>query len=278
MSHSDLYQIFAWHIVDQIATGELRPIGNFTYSETLNAATSLSLTVQLDTDTNIIQPASHSVLVLRKGSLVWAGFVESMVPDIEGGTLTINCISWEGYLNRRVLDTTNDYYIADQTSEIAKDLIDEMQAVTNGDVGWLTDCPASGRTRTMDTIYFFEKRNLLALMDEISSLDDGFDWGIKKRWVNNAPELTFTTWYPKRGSRLGVKLGYLGEGNPGSNISPTRDGINTSQFAWKVHAIGANEGYLTPLTTLIDTPKASSYPLYESVRSYASLGNQSVSR
>lgn len=231
--------------------------------------------ILLDTDSDVIQPGRNAICILRDDIMVWAGYTVSTTPDIYKQTLAISAVGWEAYMNRRVLTTTQDFFIVDQTSVIAQTLIDEMQA-GDGNIGWLTNCQASGRTRTLETIYRFEKRNIGQLMEEVASLEDGFDYGVKLAWVNNAPQLTFTTFYPKRGSRKDIPLVYFGEGKAGSNMVPQTTPISISEFAWRVHGVGRGDGYLTPESTKTNSASALVYPLFESTVSFPTIGKQSV--
>lgn len=275
-SHTAKYMAVFRDIVSGTATGEARIIGELTYSDVLNAAGTATCQIPLDCDENTVLPGRSSLTILRDKFPIWSGIVWQVSPSVQNHTLDINASGWLSYLEHRVLSSTKDYYIKDQTSEITKDLIDTMQAVPGGNVGWTTtNITASGVTRTLETIYFYEKRIYGDLIRDLSQSEDGFDYGIVLRQVadQDEPGYDFFTWYPRRGRRLlGTVWAYTGEGKAGSTMVPSSVTYDASSMAWRVHGTGRSEGYLTPVVVKSNSDYALTFPLYEKVVSYSDVG------
>lgn len=253
-------------------TGEVRAIGGLNYSDVLNIGGTSTVTIPLDIDPDTFVLGRSAMYVLRDKTYMWGGPVWQATPNIEAKTLTVSGGSWLSYLSSRVLDATKDYYIQDQVL-IAKDLIDTMQNFPGGDVGWSTDSiQPSGRTRTFETIYFYEKRAFNTLLADLGGAEDGFDYAVDVGGVAGSPELDFRTYYPRRGRRLSSTFAYLGEGKSGSNMFPANPTMDLSTSAWKVHGLGRGDGYLTPNVTAIDNSFMGSWPLLERVDSWPEVG------
>lgn len=267
---------YSLHFRDMVGgagnTGEVRTIGSLSYSDVLNTGGTCSVTIPLDIDPSSFQIGRSALYVLRDKTYMYGGPIWQAIPNLDAKTITLNSGSWLSYLGARVLDATKDYYIQDQTL-IAKDLIDTMQATPGGDVGWDTSSiQPSGRTRTMETIYFYEKRAFAGLLADLGGAEDGFDYTLDVGGVAGTPSLDFRTYYPRRGRRLSTKLAYLGEGASGSNMFPANPTMDMSTTAWKVHGLGRGDGYLTPTITAIDNSFLGSWPLLERVDSWPDIG------
>lgn len=274
------YRIVFYDIVNAIPTGEAFPIQTMSYTKVLNSAGTLECTIPLQT-TATFGAGSHSVWVLRNGVSVWSGIIMVTTPNVTDKTITIGAVGWESYLYRRVLNKTVEYFIQDQTSQIANDLI-EYAFDLSGESGLPTrinpyptvNTPASGRIQTLDTIYFFEKRIVGQVLDTVAGVVDGFDYGMLDRWDagTDEPELEFRTWYPRRGVRLTNRWAYFGNNEAGSNMVPESAAIDASSLSFRVHGAGRGDGYLTPTTVKADFVTGAIYPYYESVATWGDIG------
>lgn len=265
------YLVYFRDIVGGDETGQAQIIGALTYTEVLNTAGTCEFTIPLESDSSMVTAGVSAVYIRRSGAFVWGGIVWSVVPDVENKTLQVRATGWLSYLEHRVLNHTKDYYIADQTTGIVKDLIDQME--TDSSVGWSTaNIGASGVTRTLETIYFYERRIYADIINELASFRNGFDFGIVITDSGGAPALSFQTFYPRRGERRPEPLVWTGLESPGSNMIPASAEIDASSMAWKVHGIGRGDGYLTPTVTKTNSTFASAYPMLEAVISFPQVG------
>lgn len=99
------------------------------------------------------------------------------------------------------------YFGKDQTSEIAKGIVEHLQdaAYDKSDANISTDCPASGVLR--DRIYIHsEHPNGFDALEEFTDLSDGFDFDVRY----TPTDRVFTTYSPERGRhypRFALELG-----------------------------------------------------------------------
>lgn len=96
---------------------------------------------------------------------------------------------------------------ADQTSDIAADLVDHLQdpAFDHSDVNIVAKCQPSGVKRTR-SYWFSERPNGAAALDEFAAMRNGFDYGI----TLTPSERRYVTYYPERGRLRNLRLSFPG--------------------------------------------------------------------
>lgn len=121
------------------------------------------------------------------------------------------------------LEERTAFFAADQTSEIAAELVGHLQdpAYGKSDVNISPACPPSGKLR--DRIYVHsEHPNGYDALEEFAGLDDGFDFAVRY----TPTDRLFSTFYPARGvhwPRFALELGR-----------------NIGDFAWTFEGEGAS--------------------------------------
>ena len=253
------------------------PWYQFGFSEALNGAGEISLVVPLRrskiTFANIY-PWTTSIYIERNGEILIGGIITACSPSTEEGTLTIQAATLYYYTAARILKNTKVYnYGDDQTSVVCKDLIDQL--ISDFDIGWQVDCPASGVTREWDLIpfYAYERREFATLFDRLMKFDNGFDISIDSEWSGGQIIDTFKTHYPKKGIRKVTKWVKYLKGEPGSNIDIVNATFDGNEQANSLHVLGKGEAYAMLLTTATNTNKigVGKYPLIERVYTDKSL-------
>lgn len=261
--------------------GEL-PVEMFSYTETMNGDGSWSTTMPLVTTTPARLTGEVSALQLseadileggtivyfeRDGSILWGGIVWSIDASVESNSLTVAGAGIHSYFRHRFIRVTTTYSAQDQLV-IARDIIDDAQAIANGDIGVLTsETATSGVTRNR-TYYGYERRNVADTIEQLAAVKNGFDF--RYHTFRNAGTITteFRTTYPATGRRteyvfeLGSNIQLLSYRSSGGNLTNTVD------------AVGAGDGDDLLIETAQDPTGLASRPLLESV---VSLPDVSVS-
>lgn len=256
--------------------GEL-PAEAFSYTEVLNGDGSWSATMPLVTttptrltnevtapqltETDILEGGT-AVYFERDGVVLWGGIVWATNAQVETNTMTLSGAGFFSYFRHRFMRVTTTYTAQDQLV-IARDLIDDAQAVANGSIGVLTsETFTSGVTRDR-TYQGFERKNVAEALEQLSQVTNGFDFRFHSfRDGSGTITTEFRTTYPATGRRteyvfeLGVNIQLLSYRASGGNLTNTVD------------AIGAGDGDDLLIQTAQDPTGLASRPLLESVASH----------
>jgi len=245
-------------------TQQLNSIGNFSGSILLSGVN--------QTATNIMNgtiPAKTAIYVDRDGVLLWGGIVWSRTWSSKDQRLSINAREFESYLERRVITTTTAFTSQDPIS-IAKTLITNMQAATNGNIGIVLGSETSTSTVTK-TYYSYELKTVYNAIRDLSKANNGFDFSIYVYYDINATP---------------TKLLRFGSPRSGVAYSPTNTSIpvielpgNLTEYEYpedgviaanKIYAVGAgsNEGKI--IVSATDATKITDgWPLLEDQINYS---------
>lgn len=156
------------------------------------------------------------------GVVPWSGFIRGRKWNSTSSTLTITAVEWRAYFSRLLLapktDLTSDniytYANMDQLL-IAQQLVD---LVTDEGVGAgvpfvQTSYAVSGVNRDL-LVNGTKFRTLATWLDSMANRDNGFEWDVYTKIVDDAPELNFRTFYPQRGTVIeGLEFHYGDGGN-----------------------------------------------------------------
>lgn len=278
------YRYVVHDVATNAALGEV-PFGGVVYSESLYGVESFAGALDLGarsrggarvgaTWREMLRPGRSKVTILRDGQpqgsprIVWGAAVE------DGRSLRITAAgTWSYFVGELgpalVADKTYSASTDDQFA-IVRDLIATAQ-IGAGNIGMLVASGDSGVKR--DRVYNgYEEQKVGKLVDDLSRVIGGFDFGVTTDMSSGAPVATLRMWHPRRGQTWEQKgitftLGQNLRAYRWSSGAPT-----TTQ-----RAIGAGEGATMLRTAAADADLlAQGYPLLERSTSYKDVSAQST--
>lgn len=135
-----------------------------------------------------LKPGLHEVAVVRNGVTVAAGPIWDATVSTDSRAINCAAQSLEDYLDvRLVRDVT--YTTIDQVN-IAWDLINDSQALTDGNLGFTSGVLLGGVTRSI-SYKTYDCKYILEAIQDMSELEDGFDF-----WISPATR-QFHAIYPR---------------------------------------------------------------------------------
>ena len=215
------------------------------------------------------QPGRTALYVDRGGLLVWGGVVwtraKARVAPGQPVRLALGCTEFWSYYRHRLITATATFTGVDQMT-IAQSIMNTAVAVTGGDIGVTVTAPtASGITRNL-TYNYYDLKVVADAVDQLSQLDQGFDFGVDLAYVAGVPTKTLNWYYPRRGAIAGT-TGIIFD-KPG-NIDDYYFPEDATLMATSVTAVGAGQGdamlrSTVPVPAQIDI----GYPLLEVRQAY----------
>jgi len=256
--------------------GEL-PITSASWTHALNSAGSASLSLplklsaseQVGITSETLAPGRTAIYVERDGVILWGGILWTAGYDITGNSVSLGCAGWHSYFARRLLRINQTYSAVDQLT-IARSLIDYAQGEGGGSLGILTtEATTSGVTR--DRSYFhYERPTIAGLIDNLSAVDDGFDFRYDTYYNAGTIETAFRTTFPTRGRETNFVF------EAGVNADAASYSCDASRMATMVDALGAGEGENILISVSTDPGLLSAYPLLEDALSFSNVTNVST--
>lgn len=221
---------------------ELAAVDSFTYTETLNKPGSWSATIPLASTVGADDLySSRAIFAFERAEILrWAGPILTARVDLGAGTVALSGEGYMNYLRRRVLYQTKTYAAVDQLL-IAKDLIDYAQTHwgTPGDLGIVTTALTTITTQARDrTYWYYEKKLIGELIEQLAAVRGGFDFRLTPRWTNGPNStmvLDFGVTYPS----FGRETGYVVDVNA-HNL--TAVDVDLTRLAYAVTASGQGTG------------------------------------
>lgn len=192
-----------YRVETHLKTGQhiaLLPWSNLQFERNINGARGIRCTVPLhhpSVTPTTITPGLHELWVRRNGVLVACGPLWDVVASSDGG-ITLEAQSLEDYLDVMIIQETEEATL-DQ-SAWAWNVIDACQDRTNGSYGITAGTLQTGVTRTYEW-RLWEQKYVSEFIQDMSELEDGFDWRIK-------PDRTFNVYYPRLQTDRGLVLKY----------------------------------------------------------------------
>lgn len=253
------------------------PLKNVSASRVLNGAGTFSASLSLNSISDLdpigsTQPSRTAVYIDRDGVLIWGGIIWNRDYSSTGEEMTLGGSEfWSYFKGRRIIDTLT-FTTADQLT-IAQDLIDYAQAKAGGNIGIVVGSEVSGVTR--DRIYYrYDLKPLAEAVEQLSAVQNGFDFVIDVGYSSGVPTKTLVLNYPRRGSLVsttGLLFDYPG------NVINFRWPEDGSRQALTSYAIGSGEGDAMIISSasrpdLIDA----GYPLLEESKSYKDVTIQAT--
>ena len=256
--------------------GEIKA-SRFGFSEILSAPGSISFSGPLRqeaagapvlvTPENLVEGGSGLWVDLGSGVLGFGGIMWDFDPDVDTNTMTVLGEGFHSYARRRVLDHDLSFDGVDQ-AQIAHDLIADMQAVSGGDVGIVTEDPASPTGVLRDRSFAgYELGFYGDLVSLLAGVKNGFDFRYRPRYssVDGEPEVAFEVLYPKTG-RTTPLVFRLGE-----NCSLASYRSTGRELANRTFATGAGTGPARIRSSAVDASALNERPLLEAVTSHPTV-------
>lgn len=275
--------LFANLLTNEIV-GEL-PLTGVSFTQQLNQAGTLTghllisgmTTAQFNVDASTI-PGKTCLYVDRNGELIWGGVIWLRTYNSAEQVLSITAREFESYFERRRVSTTTAFANTDQLV-IARDLIDNAQAVANGDIGVITGAETSGVL--VDRVYYdYELKTVYSAIQDLSRQEDGFDFNINVSYdpITEEPIKTLILGYPRTGTVYDINdpeaFTFI---FPAGNIVEyeyPEDGAIAANTIWALGA-GSNEGKL--LAVAQDSSKLSDgWALLEDQANYSDVTDGTV--
>ncbi len=254
------------------------PFESASYSHVLNAPGSFAGTLGLNQPASLYSVLSTtlnlgrvSLFVERDNVIVWGGILWTSSADIDAGTITFNGEGWHSYFRRRVVRAKKNYVQQDQTTQIAKKLIDYAQSISGGSIGVdTTGVAATGvlRDRTYEA---FERKFIGEAIEQLAAVENGFNFRYESQYDSGGNLATkFLTSFPASGHQTAFVL------EVGKQLSKL--GINTdaTNLATNVDAIGAGEGDVKLIANVSNPLLLVSYPMLDDVESFTDISDFST--
>lgn len=142
------------------------------------------------------EAGERELRLYRDATRIWGGHLWHAAGNGPERTFAVDGSGYYSVMRHRVV--TSDLIYADVADvTIAWNLIAHTQAQTDGDLG-ITNGSHAGTDRHRDRAYCaLERPSISEGIEELSQMDDGFDWEISETKV-------FNTWSPRRGTSSGV--------------------------------------------------------------------------
>lgn len=231
--------------------GEFSDFFNLKFSDVLNnyGQCSFDVPVTSSDSTKLISLRRFEVEIVRDGVVVWAG--EQANADIElrsnsPNLIKITCYTYIEMLNARYTPEYIFYDDVDQAT-ILKNLVDDSQAKTDGDLGF-TFAPI---TPTKDREREYKLDNIMEAFINMSNVIDGIDF-----WVDRNKVIYFS-------EERGADKSNLYSFEWGVNIDSLKITDNFSSPANTAYAIGSSDGITQLVESYADIVTRGIYKLRE---------------
>jgi hypothetical protein len=245
------------------------PIAGLSYTDTLNAAGSVSVVIPLDApeaNATDLNPGGSGLVVTRDDVPVWGGILWGLSADLSAGTLTL---AGSGYLSHY----TNVHLSAGYTGTMDQGaMLRAWIALANqgGSDGIATDTAGvadMGQTRTR-TWTKYEFKSLGEAIAEMADDIGGYNFRFEPYWTDSTHtaignRLVVT---PRGGSDLGITLTHR------VNCNVTGVTYDSSSLATNVYVFGADTGNGEKLMgSAINLPLWNTIPAKDVVLTYADV-------
>lgn len=271
---SDLYRVLFRDVLSGVIHGEL-PAEKFSYTNTLNAPGSATVTIALDpgvahVNTNtIVTGAATAIYIERRGRFVWSGLLWDAVPNYADGTLDLQCEGWMSYFRLRHYHATTRFTQVDQ-AVIARSLLQHaaMYGVGSnlGMIEYGTETTGVLRDRTYKQS---ERKSIGDAVEQLAAVEDGFDFSFDTAW--NGPDLvtTFRVHYPAIGRYRDLTL------EQDRNCDIPSATIGGKSVATHAFALGSGDGpemvWASSGASSLVFPRLESVESYSDVKEYSTL-------
>jgi hypothetical protein len=268
------------YILTNVLTGSVLaevPFESASFSHVLNAPGAFAGTLGLKQPAklesvlkSLLSPSTSSLgklalYVERDGVIVWGGMLWTGEPDLDAGTFSLNGEGFLSYFRRRVLRAQKVYVQQDQTTGIAKNLIDYAQSVTGGSIGIDTSGVATSGVLRDRTYEAFERKFIGEAIEQLAAVENGFDFRFDSSWSGGTILNRFLTSYPNTGRQTNFVL------EVGAQLARLSIKVDATSIATNVDEIGAGEGDLGLIATVSNPGLIGVYPLLDDVESHVDV-------
>jgi hypothetical protein len=224
-----------------------------------------------------------SLYVESDGVLVWGGIVWLTDYTSDGSGIQVNANEFWSYFDQRAIYDTLVYSGIDQLA-IVRDILSYAQnrigPVGNyvgfsfgGDIGINLGLETSGVLRDR-TYNWYEAKGVKAAIEELSQVNNGFDFGVSVDWINNVPTKTFHLYYPRRG--LAATASGLVWEFPG-NVIKVRFPKDGKSMATHIMSFGAGNADNRLKAEVVDTSLIDAgYPLLDKTTTHGDVTIQNT--
>jgi hypothetical protein len=182
------------------------PLTGVSFGKTLNAAGTFTGSLLLSDLRESVYaiadsttPGRTSLYVDRSGTIVWGGIIWGRTYQSEGQRIDFQAREFESYFEKRRILSSYSVSSVDQL-QVAKALVDQIQAVPSGDIGITVPSLTSG-VLISKTYNSWDQKPLAESLYELSRADNGFDWNIDVEYDASYGIIkTLDLAYPRRGT------------------------------------------------------------------------------
>lgn len=236
-----VYRYLAYDLRTNVALGELPLSGSF--GDSLGGIELFTATVDITAETAVLHTANtipEKTLiyierdgVIQQSVIVWEREREGKDPAIQ-----LRGASLPSFFRRQRLVTSLGPYTAVDQFTIAQAFMNAMQAQPGANIGIVVGSGTCGVTRDR-TYYAYERKNIFDALDQLSNVNNGFDWAIDYSYVGGIPTKTLTLSYPRRGRAAGTTGLVFELGKSISDYKFLEDGTRSAR---SVDIFGAGDG------------------------------------
>ncbi|MFE0020517.1 hypothetical protein [Amycolatopsis sp. NPDC059021] len=248
--------------------GEL-PVERFSYTNTLNAPGSASLTVALNppgahvNPRTIVTGAATAVYVERNGRVVWSGLLWDGKADFAVGTMDLQCEGWMSYFRLRHYHATTAFTQVDQ-ADIARALLQHAGQYGDGSrlgmIEYGTERTGVKRDRTYKGS---EHKGIGEAVEQLAAVINGFDFSFDTTWRADELITTFHVHYPVVGRSRALTL------EQGRNCDITGASVGGKSVVTHAFALGSGDG-ADQVWASAGSP-SQVFPRLESVESFSDI-------
>ena len=245
---------------------QVRLIRNGVYEATwkIDVDTLEDLARQINTNAkSILGVGTNEVQIKRLGVSIFGGKIISYDGSIsEKREVTIKCVGWFELLKDR-FTMVEKVFSATDAGTIAKTLIDDTQALTDGSLGIITSSGQIQASVNRDRTYPIYK-NVKDAITQLAEVQNGFDFEF-------APDKKFYVYYPAMG---GTRTDFAFE-YPG-NIKTMRISTNAKELINEVIVRGNGQGEATITRVVSDAASKTAYKLRQQIVEYADISESAT--
>lgn len=265
------YQVLVTDLLTGKILGEL-PVISASWSHVRNAPGSLDATLAISQPDDVItslgsvipdDAAKAGMVITRDGTIVAGGPWWTWDADLGAGTLNLHGQGWHSYVRRRTLRTDLSYTDQDQTSVIAKALVDATQTTGQAPVISTSDVVASGQLRDR-TYNAADRNNLGQLLEDLAAVEHGFAFRYDTVRDGDLIKGRFLTG-PESGRRTPLVFA------TGKNITKLTVQGDGTAVVTHVDGVGAGTGSQAIRTTQANAGLIGVYPLLDDVVSHTDV-------
>jgi hypothetical protein len=213
--------------------------GNGTFSFQMNSfgatATEIANYNQMVIDSTI--PGRTAVYIERNSALVWGGIIWSRLYESEGQTVQFTAQTFESFLYKQVVESTQAFTNVDQRNIFAL-MVQNMQAKFHANIGIVVPGTFANVVRRSTTFWDYEVWTYGKVAENLVGYADGFDYTIDVQYSSGVPvkQLLIDNVLGSPASVSGLAWDYPG------GIKNYYYPENASNAATSVIGVGAGDG------------------------------------